>query len=244
VIRSSYGRKSGDSALLIKASHAELEIKLDGESAGRIAGYGSVFGKVDSYGEVVEAGAFTKSLKAWAKSSRPIPMLWNHNSDEPVGFWDEFEEDDKGLRLAGQLLVGQSVPEADKVYSLAKAKAIGGLSIGYYEVKADPWTIDGAEPRKLYQLDLREISPVTFPALKEAQLDTVKARRARGEKMTLREFEAVLREKCLFSRSDAEAIAGLGYKTWLQRDAGAGEPDADGLKGLAEHLGGFSLPNL
>jgi HK97 family phage prohead protease len=217
-----FGAKAYDGDLLIKASHEIIDCKADDSEPGRISGYGSVFGKVDSYNESVQPGAFAKSLKAWQKSKRPIPMLWNHKSDEPVGVWDQFEEDAKGLKMSGTLLVQQSVPQADMVYSLAKAKAIGGLSIGYYEMKADPYNYESEDPRRLFELDLREVSPVTFPALKEAQLDVVKARLARGERLTLREFETVLREKFRFSRSEAEEIATLGYSAWLQRDVGPG----------------------
>jgi Escherichia/Staphylococcus phage prohead protease len=238
-----FGRKEAQPStdLLVKASHFELEIKADGEP-GEIRGYGSVWDKIDSYGEVVVKGAFTKSLKAWAKSKRPIPMLWQHRSDVPIGVWDTAAEDDKGLALEGRLNL--ETQRGKEAWSDIKMQSVGGLSIGYYEVKADPWDFGAVEPRKLIELDLREVSPVTFPALKEAQIDAVKARLARGERLTIREFEGLLREKLRLSRSDAEEIAALGYKAWLQRDVGPAATDAAGLHALSATMASFSLPQL
>lgn len=241
-----YGRKDDGLAgrdLLVRASHGELVLKEDGEP-GRIGGYGSVFNAVDSYGETVMPGAFAKSLKGWRKLKRPIPMLWQHRSDQPIGIWDEFEEDSKGLLLGGK--INLKTQRGQEAHSDIEMKAVTGLSIGFYEVKADPWDWTSAEPRKLIELDLRETSPVTFPALKEAQIDAVKARLARGERLTVREFEGLLREKCRLSRSDAEEIATHGYKAWLQRDAGpGGGPDlADDLRALRAGLSPLVLPDL
>lgn len=238
-----FGRKddAAGTDLLVKASHGELLVKADGEP-GEITGYGSLWDKVDSYGEVVVEGAFTKSLKAWRRLKRPIPMLWQHQSDKPIGVWTDFEEDGKGLKLAGKLNL--ETQRGTEAWSDVKMQAVTGLSIGYYEIKADPYDYNNSEPRKLIELDLREVSPVTFPALREAQIDAVKARLARGERLTVREFEGLLREKLRLSRSDAEEIAGLGYKAWLQRDVGPAASEVEGLKGLSQTLAGFSLPQL
>lgn len=219
-------KDAGERDYLVKAGHdSELELREEG-SVGIVKGYGSVFNKVDSYGESVMPGAFTKSLKAWARGKvKVIPMLWQHRSDTPVGIWDEYEEDTKGLKLQGQ--INLETQRGKEAWSDMKMKAVTGLSIGFYEIKADPYDFATSEPRKLYELDLREVSPVTFPALREAQIDTVKARLARGERLTLREFESALREKFRLSRTDAEDIASLGYKTWLsQRDVGGLESES------------------
>lgn len=224
-----FGAKAGEplSDLLTKASHAVLELKAEGED-GQISGYGSVFEKVDSYGETVMPGAFKKSLQRWRKEKRPIPMLWQHRSDSPIGVWDEYEEDARGLKLAGQLNL--ETQRGREAWSDVKQKSVGGLSIGYYEVKADPYDFGATDPRKLLELDLRETSVVTFPALREATIDAVKARILRGERLSLREFESFLREKLNVSRADAEEIASLGYKSWTARE-GAPDPAA---KAMAE----------
>lgn len=235
------------SDLLVKASHVELEVKAEGDD-GVITGYGSIWNAVDSYGETVVKGAFKESLREWKKRKRPIPMLWQHRSDQPIGGWHEFEEDDTGLKLSGKLNL--ETQRGKEAWSDVRAQNVGGLSIGYYEIEADPYTYGrpADEPRKLKKLDLRETSVVTFPALREAQIDAVKARLARGERLTLREFEGLLREKLLLSRTDAEEIASLGYKTWLQRDAGdtgatTEDDDAAALvREIRSGLGDFVLP--
>jgi HK97 family phage prohead protease len=169
-------------------------------------------------------------------------MLWQHMPDQPIGVWDTFDEDDTGLKLAGRLNL--ETQRGKEAWSDVKMQSVTGLSIGYYEVKADPYNFQSDEPRRLIELDLREVSPVTFPALREAQIDAVKARLARGERLTVREFEGLLREKLRVSRSEAEEIASLGYKAWLQRDVGQAAMDAEGVKALSASLAGFDLPNL
>lgn len=230
-----FGRKAYDGAVaetLVKASTGFLELKAeDGDPEGTIRGYGSIWDAVDSYGEATVKGCFKKSLAAWRKSKRPIKMLWNHSSLEPIGGWYEFEEDDKGLALVGRLNL--EVRRAQETYSLIKNREIDGLSIGYYEIKADPFDWESDEPRKLYELDLREVSPVTFPALREAQLDPVKAKRMRGELLTIREFESALREKFGWARGFAEDVATLGYRSVLLREQG---PDAIAEKAVVEEV--------
>ncbi len=230
-----YGRKAYDGQVadtLVKASTGFLEVKADGsDPEGTIRGYGSIFGAVDSYGEMTMPGCFKKSLAQWRKAKRPIKMLWNHSSLDPIGGWYEFEEDDKGLALVGRLNL--EVARARETYSLIKAREIDGLSIGYFEVKVDPYDYDSDEPRKLYELDLREVSPVTFPALKEAQLDPIKAKRMRGELLSIREYETALREKFGWSRAFAEDVATLGYKSVLLREQG---PDAVPDQAVAEEI--------
>ena len=230
-----YGRKAYDGVVadtLVKASTGFLEVKADGsDPEGTVRGYGSIFGAVDSYGEMTMPGCFKKSLAQWRKSKRPIKMLWNHSSLEPIGGWYEFEEDDKGLALVGRLNL--DVARARETYSLIKAREIDGLSIGYFEVKVDPYDYDSDEPRKLYELDLREVSPVTFPALKEAQLDPIKAKRMRGELLSIREYETALREKFGWSRAFAEDVATLGYKSVLLREQG---PDAVPDQAVVEEI--------
>ena len=152
-----FGRKAYDGVgaeTLVKASTGFLELKAEeGDPEGTIRGYGSVFGVVDSYGEETVKGCFKKSLAAWRKSKRPIKMLWNHSSLEPIGGWYEYEEDEKGLFLVGRLNL--EVRRAQETFALIKAREIDGLSIGYYEIKADPYDWGSTEPRKLYELDLR-----------------------------------------------------------------------------------------
>lgn len=242
-----FGAKRDESItdLLVKASHGEIEIKaVDGAPEGTISGYGSKFGLVDSYGETVVKGAFKKSLREWKTRKRPIPMLWQHRSDQPIGGWHSFEEDDTGLKLVG--LLNLETQRGREAWSDVKAQNVGGLSIGYYEREADPWDWGSTEPRKLIELDLRETSVVTFPALREAQIDAVKARIARGEALTEREFEGFLREKLNVSRSDAESINRIGYRAWRQREVGQADPQDELVEAIrsAADLPPLVLPPL
>lgn len=230
---------AGHGALMTKAGHADLVIKADGDS-GIIEGYGSVFDMVDSYNERVKKGAFKKSLQAWKKSKKPIPMLWQHRSDSPTGVWTEYEEDDKGLFLRGQLNLEKQLGR--EVLSDVKTQAVTGLSIGYYEIVTSSWERPGNEPRDLIELDLRETSVVTFPALREAQIDAVKARLARGERVTEREFEAVMREHLKLSRAEAEFVNRAGYKAFLARDASGVVVEDDSITELSKACAELKLP--
>lgn len=233
-----YGAKAFDAdagSLLKKAAHGDIQIKASEDPdapEGTIEGYGSKFGLVDSYGEEVVSGAFKKSLRDWKKRKRVIPMLWQHQSDQPIGGWSDYEEDETGLKLIGQ--IDLETQRGREAWSAVKGGYVGGLSIGYFEIKADPWSWDPSDtPRKLFELDLREISVVTFPALREASIDAVKASLARGVPLTIRQFEGFLREKLGLSRSVAEEIARDGYTAWHQREVGTSDP-----------VRGFVLPEL
>lgn len=134
-------------------------IPIDGE--GRFSGYASVFGKVDAGGDVVMPGAFRRSL---LQRRGRIRLLFQHDPNEPVGIWERIEEDGHGLHVAGRLV--PDVPRADALRRLIGSRALDGLSIGFRTVRA---TREGAF-RKLWQIDLFEISIVTFPMMEEARI--------------------------------------------------------------------------
>jgi HK97 family phage prohead protease len=135
---------------------------------GAIEGYASLFGEVDQARDMVMPGAFTQTLKQ--RGLRKIPMLFQHDPSEPVGVWLELKEDFRGLLARGRLI--PDVLRARELLSLLKAGAVDGLSIGYRTVRGqiDPKT----RVRRLYQVDLWEISIVTFPLLNGARVSAVK----------------------------------------------------------------------
>jgi len=135
---------------------------------GTVEGYASLFGEVDQARDMVMPGAFTQTLKL--RGLRRIPMLFQHDPSEPVGVWHELVEDFRGLRARGKLI--PDVARARELLALLDAGAIDGLSIGYKTVRGqiDPRT----RVRKLYQVDLWEISIVTFPLLAGARVRNVK----------------------------------------------------------------------
>jgi HK97 family phage prohead protease len=143
---------------------SRLSLGLDGT----IEGYASLFGETDQARDMVMPGAFAQTLKA--RGLRRIPMLFQHDPSEPVGVWLELVEDFRGLRARGRLI--PDVRRARELLSLLKAGAIDGLSIGYRTVRGqiDPKT----RVRRLYQVDLWEISIVTFPLLNGARVSSVK----------------------------------------------------------------------
>lgn len=193
--------------LTIKRGHA-FEVKEVGD-AGAIVGYGSVFGNVDAGHEVVERGAFAESLK-----ERGLPkMLWGHEWFEPpIGKWNEAEEDKHGLLLHGQL--NMSMQRGSEIHGALKMDTLDGLSIGYLEKVADE---DDDGVRHLKELDLFEVSVVTFPMNELARVDSVKDRLLHG--VTKRELATILRDAG-FSRSQAEALVARGYDALAQSDSG------------------------
>lgn len=171
---------------------------------GTFKGYGSVFGNVDSYGEVVQAGAFADSLERIKASGDPLPALWQHRAGEPIGGFDVLAEDEHGLQTEGWLLVND-IPQAKMAHTLMKRRVVKGLSIGYF-VEASSLN-EKTGIRTLEKLDLQEISIVTFPANAEAQVEQVKAAGLKS----IREFEGFLRDVGGFSAQRAKAIASRGW---------------------------------
>lgn len=184
---------------------AALEHKADGEGVPtRVAGYASCFGGApDSYGDVIEQGAYAKTIAAWAKKSYRLPMLLDHYS-APIGFWDKLEERPKGLYVEGELTPGHS--GANDVAASLKHGALSGLSIGYRPIK---FTIDPKTgTRTLNEIDLGEISIVGRPAQERARVDRVKSAEIVSN---IREFEAFLRDHGWSSR-EAAGLASKGFK--------------------------------
>lgn len=133
---------------------------------GHFAGYASVFGEVDQGGDIVMPGAFAKSLGNKGRSG--IRFLFQHDPKEPVGTWERLVEDKKGLWAEGRLLPG--VPRADALRRLVGEGALDGLSIGFRAVRATRERSSGH--RRLWQIDLWEISIVTFPMMDGARIST------------------------------------------------------------------------
>jgi len=141
------------------------------EANGSFSGYASVFGITDFQGEKVAAGAFAASLQAWAKSGKMPKLLWQHDYHRPIGFWREIREDSHGLFVKGQLLL--DLVQGCEAYTLLKNGVIDGLSIGFIPVKAR--RVSGKNRlRILEEVNLQEISLVTFAANPGAKVEQVK----------------------------------------------------------------------
>ena len=138
------------------------------DAQGRFAGYASVFNVVDNQRDVILRGAFSQSVKGRVGE---IKFLWQHQQDEPIGIFDRIFEDAHGLYVEGRLLL--NVQRAKEAHTLLKAGAISGLSIGYSPLR---YTIDAnTGVRRLSQVELWEVSLVTFPANEAANVTVVKS---------------------------------------------------------------------
>lgn len=228
--------KRKDTAMKIR--DFDLSVKSVADD-GVFTGYGSVFGVKDSYGEVVAPGAFAESLAEIAAKGRPVPVLWQHRSGQPIGVYKSLSEDGVGLKVEGMLL-SQDVAQAREAHALMKAGAVSGLSIGYY-VRADSFD-QKTKIRTLTKLDLVEVSLVTFPANDEARVDAIKSKLAHGSLPTLREFEQLLREQG-FSKNQSAIIANRGLKHMLDQGEPGGVADY-ALDALIKQASAFTLPTL
>jgi hypothetical protein len=161
-----------------------IELKFDpGAKAMTFEGYGAVFGNVDSYGDVIEAGAFAQFLSSVEKGEQPWPaMLSQHGglgltSDDmtPIGVWTDIAEDGKGLRVKGEFADTTRGREMYTLMKMSPRPAIDGLSIGYIAKDSEPRSKPEDPRRRLKRIDLIEISPVTRPANRLARVSGVKS---------------------------------------------------------------------
>lgn len=192
-----------------KLSLRQMPCEFKAQQAPRMfEGYGSVYGVIDAYGDIVERGAFAESLRKSHESGVMPAMLWQHNAASPIGVWTEMREDEYGLHVVGQLADTMLGNEA---YTLMKMGALSGLSIGYSVVREEYDRTRDA--RLLKQINLWEVSPVTFPANGDARVEAVKATDS-----SYRGLERILRDVG-FSRSESKLIASRGLGALREAEA-------------------------
>lgn len=174
-------------------------LELKAADDGTVEGYGSVFDVVDNYDDVIAKGAFKASLDAHKAAGTMPAMLWQHDASQPIGIWTEMVEDSKGLRIKGMLAL--ETTKGKEVHALLKLGALNGLSIGFMSKQ---WGYDrDTDVRTLTEVDLWEVSLVTFPANQKARVTNVKA--SPDELQAPKDAERILREAG-FSKSDATAF--------------------------------------
>jgi hypothetical protein len=181
------------------------------EEKGVFSGYGSIFGNKDLGNDVMVQGAFAKSIAS--KGPKGVKLLYQHDAKEPIGVFDEIIEDRKGLRVKGRLAMGTQ--KGREVYELMKMGAIDGLSIGYRVSPKGADYDERGKRRMLKEVDLMEISAVTFPMNTRARVQAVK-----GEQRTVREWEETMRDACGLSRSESKVAANAVFKALDQREVG------------------------
>jgi len=141
----------------------KLELK-DMTDTGTFTGWASVYGNRDLGGDIVEPGAFTKTI---ATKNGEVPILWQHDAREPIGL-GKLSDSSEGLQIAGELVLES--PIAQKAYALLKKGVLKGLSIGYDTVRDEIKN----SARHLKELKLYEVSIVTFPMNELATVQGVK----------------------------------------------------------------------
>ena len=204
---------------------------------GTFEGYASTFGgNPDSHGDIIAPGAFSETIQHGGRNRNGIAMLWYHNPKEPIGVWESIIEDSKGLKVRG--ILDLEVQRARELHSLMRKGAIKGLSIGWDwyrsskgDIKKDSYEIveNGVtRTRLLKQLELWEISPVTFPSNKRAKVTRVKSVTSAN---TEREMEEALRESGL-SKNEALYVVKLCRPSLrdLENGDGGENPELDGEK--------------
>ncbi|MEV5360585.1 HK97 family phage prohead protease [Micrococcus luteus] len=161
-----------------------VKFKTDGLAEGEFIGYASVFGNKDSYGDVVQKGAFANTLAEWERKGVPIPLLWGHNTADPdfnLGEIVTAEEDDHGLKVHGRL--DMESPKSAQTYRLLKSGRVNQMSFAYSIVDGayvEPISDDGTTSWRdayyeLRELDLYEVSIVPIGANQETEILAVKS---------------------------------------------------------------------
>ena len=209
----------------IKHALIPFEIKAEDQTSdrGMFEGYGSVFGNVDFGGDIVRAGAFSKSLQEWQGKGQMPQLLYYHDSSNIIGDWLEMSEDAKGLKVKGKLWInGESkLEDAVRAHNVMRGTGPKGLSIGYSVKEFEMIEFNGGMIRELIEVELFEVSVAPFAMNPKADVTAVK----KNDLLSKREVEKKLRDAG-FSRESSKAILAGGYDA-LVRDAKAAELDAE-----------------
>lgn len=189
------------------------EDERDGLAEGQFIGYASVFGNIDSYGEVVAKGAFETTLKEWSESGQVIPVLWGHNMMDPdynVGSVLSAEEDERGLKVHVQL--DMDSPKGAQVYRLLKGGRVGQMSFAFDVVQShNVAAAEGVDEHvSLDEVKLYEVSVVPIGANQETEILAVKsaaeAMSAKVGRVLSAKNEAAIRETIAQLRESAKAL--------------------------------------
>ena len=173
--------------------NATIDIKAgpqDGLDEGQFVAYASVFGNVDSYGDIVTKGAFANDLTRWEKSGNPIPLLFGHNMSDPdfnIGHVVKAEEDNVGLKVTAQLDLEN--PKAKQVYRMLKGRRINQMSFAYDVIDGSTEKVDGQDVYEIRDMKLYEVSVVTVGANQETEILSVKQLPCVADRL-LAEFKA------------------------------------------------------
>lgn len=234
--------KGHDMTKILRAGIGALETKSaeDGTKTAEFEAYASVFNNVDSYGDVMVKGAFTRSLADWAAKDAPVPALWGHNMSDPdynIGHVVKAEEDDHGLRV--RVSIDLDSPKGKTVHRLLKTKRVREMSFAFWVQKSREGEQDGHYVRYVDDVDLIEVSVVPMGANPEAEVLAVKSAGGTPPGAPAVPVSSV-EERLAKATADANAAAERLEKATAELDAarrsaddsGAGDPDpGDGEDG-------------
>ena len=158
--------KDSESNLQFLNTPSDIEWKMDGDHEGEFFGYAARY-NIDQGGDKIMPGAFDATVK---KRGTSVKLLYQHDTHQPIGTITAIEANNKGLKISAKLLL--SVQKGREAYELMKAGILDSMSIGY-SLGAKDFSYDG-NIRILKQVDVREISVVTFPMNESARINRVK----------------------------------------------------------------------
>lgn len=198
------------------------------DSTGEFEGYASVFNSVDQVGDTILPGAFERSLR---RKNRPAMFINHDHGSIPVGDWLELREDDRGL--FGRGVIDLNHRDGPSLYSAMKRGAMNGLSIGFLMGQKDFEIAEGGG-RVIKNVDLKEVSVVTFPCEDKARVSAVKAEDF--DFYDLKSCEAWLRESAGFSRAAATALVSRILKYGQSESAAS---DGESLRDVIKTIRGI-----
>lgn len=222
------------------------EVDVEGTKYGRILGYAATY-DLDRVNDTIMPGAFSKAIKSYQSTQRPIRMYYDHDYKELIGAFQPgtMHEDTKGLYVEGD--INLEVQRGREIYALAKQGVLSEMSIGY---RVREFDLEKGV-RQLKEIDLCEISIVGEPANPQAKITAIKSVDELKDFIKKKsDLEKVLREAG-FSRSSAKYIASMVDLKKIQEDDTMDESKstlcdevvtASDAPSLEEKLGDVVLP--
>lgn len=186
-----------------------FSIKAEGDE-GEFVAYGNVKNIVDRAGDITVDGCFKASIENHQAKGTMPKMLLQHARTNVIGVWKSMEEDDKGLKMTGQLCLDTQAGK--ETHALMKMGALDSLSIGYV-VNKEKYDAPN-NVNLLQEVDVKEVSIVTFPCNEQSRVESVKSVLAKGDQPTERELEKALQDMG-FSKRKSRGIVNIGYKQTL-----------------------------
>lgn len=135
---------------------------------GQFEGYAAVWREECSFGDYYYPGAFKNSLFEHEENGQGIPLCWQHLYSDPIGYFSDIHEDDTGLFVRGE--VDLSLEKGRQAWAMLKDWNYGGLSTSTWWLDYE-WD-DFYFRTHVYEVELFEISLVTWPAQKKAIAET------------------------------------------------------------------------